>query len=92
MGARLFERLWVGRRRGLPGLSWHRCGPRPGRHWGPRGLAAGGWGWAEPFSGLRAFDTDMSRVFFGRRAEVNEVAELLQSPADRPGAGPGCCR
>jgi hypothetical protein len=34
----------------------------------------------------------MSRVFFGRRAEVNEVAELLQSPADRPGAGPGCCR
>ena len=42
------------------------------------------------FRGLRAFDMDMSRVSFGRRAEVNEVAEplrVLADRTDRAGAG-----
>ena len=48
--------------------------------------AAGGAGWPDdrsPFPGLRAFDTDQHRVFFGRKREVNELAELLRSPAQR---------
>jgi len=48
--------------------------------------AAGGWGWPEgrsPFPGLRAFDTDMSRVFFGRRAEIEALVGSLRSPAQR---------
>ncbi|HWM59994.1 MAG TPA: TIR domain-containing protein [Pseudonocardia sp.] len=48
--------------------------------------AAGGSGWPDarsPFPGLRAFDTDQHRAFFGRGAEANELAELLRSPAQR---------
>ena len=46
---------------------------------------AGGAAWPEgrsPFPGLRRFDTDLHRVFFGRRSEVDELAALLRSPAD----------
>jgi type II secretory pathway pseudopilin PulG len=46
--------------------------------------AAGGSGWPDdrsPFPGLQPFDLDQRRVFFGRTAEVNALAELLRSPA-----------
>lgn len=36
-----------------------------------------------PFPGLRPFDTDQHRVFFGRADEVEHLAELLRSPAER---------
>ena len=36
-----------------------------------------------PFPGLRPFDTDQHRVFFGRTDEVQHLAELLRSPAER---------
>jgi WD40 repeat protein len=52
--------------------------------------AAGGWGWPEdrsPFPGLRPFDTDLHRVFFGRTGEVEALAGLLRSPAERAGGG-----
>jgi WD40 repeat protein len=52
--------------------------------------AAGGWGWpdeASPFPGLEPFDTDRHRVFFGRRAEVDELAGKLRSPADAANRG-----
>jgi hypothetical protein len=39
--------------------------------------AAGGWGWPDgrsPFPGLRPFDVDQHRVFFGRAAEIETLA------------------
>jgi type II secretory pathway predicted ATPase ExeA len=62
--------------------------------------AAGGWGWPDdrsPFPGLRPFDVDQHRVFFGRAAEVEALAGLLRSPAERAGrrvllvVGPSGC-
>jgi WD40 repeat protein len=50
----------------------------------------GGWGWPDgrsPFPGLRSFDVDQHRVFFGRAAEVQTLAGLLRSPAERAGGG-----
>jgi hypothetical protein len=52
--------------------------------------AAGGWGWPDgrsPFPGLRSFDVDQHRVFFGRSAEIQALGELLRSPAERAGRG-----
>ena len=48
--------------------------------------AAGGLGWADdrsPFPGLRAFEVEDHRVFFGRRREVERLAGLLRSPVER---------
>jgi len=48
--------------------------------------AAGGAGWPDdrsPFPGLRPLDTDEHSVFFGRAAEVEQLATLLRSPAER---------
>jgi WD40 repeat protein len=48
--------------------------------------AGGGRGWADgrsPFPGLRPFDVDQHRVFFGRAAEVEQLAARLRSPAER---------
>ncbi|SDZ26006.1 WD domain-containing protein, G-beta repeat-containing protein, partial [Geodermatophilus africanus] len=48
--------------------------------------AAGGYGWPDdrsPFPGLRALDTDEHSVFFGRAREVDQLATLLRSPAER---------
>jgi hypothetical protein len=48
--------------------------------------AAGGSGWPDdrpPFPGLRPFDTDQHRVFFGRTREADQLATLLRSPAER---------
>ena len=48
--------------------------------------AAGGSGWPDdrsPFPGLRPFDTDQHRVFFGRTREIEQLAALLRSPAER---------
>jgi WD40 repeat protein len=50
--------------------------------------AAGGVGWPDdrsPFPGLRPFEADLHQAFFGREAEISEVADLLRSPelADR---------
>jgi WD40 repeat protein/ABC-type uncharacterized transport system YnjBCD ATPase subunit len=48
--------------------------------------AAGGWGWPDdrsPFPGLRSFDVEDHRVFFGRSAEVGQLVALLRSPAER---------
>jgi hypothetical protein len=62
--------------------------------------AAGGWGWLDgrsPFPGLRPFDVEEHRVFFGRAAEVRALAELMRSPAERAGrevllvVGPSGC-
>ncbi|MGH3815400.1 MAG: TIR domain-containing protein, partial [Pseudonocardiaceae bacterium] len=36
-----------------------------------------------PFPGLRPFEVDQHRVFFGRADEVGHLAELLRSPAER---------
>ena len=61
---------------------------------------AGGAGWPDdrsPFPGLRAFDTDLCRVFFGRAGEVEQLGALLRSPAERAEAalllvvGPSGC-
>jgi conflict system STAND superfamily ATPase/TIR domain-containing protein len=44
--------------------------------------ATGGAGWPDdrsPFPGLRAFDVNMHRAFFGRRHEVDDLACLLRS-------------
>src|SRR5262249_46175246 len=52
--------------------------------------AGGGWGWPDgrnPYPGLLAFDTDLHRVFFGRRAETEELAQQLLSPAERAKGG-----
>jgi hypothetical protein len=46
---------------------------------------SGGSGWPDdrsPFPGLRPFDTDLHRVFFGRAGEVEQSAALLRSPAE----------
>ncbi len=48
--------------------------------------AAGGLGWADdrsPFPGLRPFDVEDHRVFFGRSGEVQQLAGLLRSPTER---------
>jgi WD40 repeat protein/energy-coupling factor transporter ATP-binding protein EcfA2 len=48
--------------------------------------AAGGLGWPDdrpPFPGLRPFDVDEHRVFFGRSDEVDQLAEVMRSPAER---------
>jgi WD40 repeat protein/energy-coupling factor transporter ATP-binding protein EcfA2 len=48
--------------------------------------AAGGAGWPDgrsPFPGLRAFDVDMHRAFFGRRREVDDLVRQLRSLAER---------
>jgi TIR domain/AAA ATPase domain len=52
--------------------------------------AAGGRGWPDdhnPFPGLRRFDVDLHRVFFGRTHEVEELTRLLRSPAERASGG-----
>ena len=36
-----------------------------------------------PFPGLRPFEVDQHRVFFGRADEVEHLAKLLRSPAER---------
>jgi hypothetical protein len=36
-----------------------------------------------PFPGLRPFEVDQHRVFFGRTDEVHHLTELLRSPAER---------
>ncbi len=46
----------------------------------------GGFGWPDdrsPYPGLRAFDIEEHLVFFGRGREIDEIAELLRSPAER---------
>ena len=62
--------------------------------------AAGGFGWPDdrsPFPGLRPFDVEQHRVFFGRGGETEELAELLRSPAEHAKAaallvvGPSGC-
>jgi WD40 repeat protein/energy-coupling factor transporter ATP-binding protein EcfA2 len=62
--------------------------------------AAGGFGWPDdrsPFPGLRPFNVDQHRVFFGRMGETEELAELLRSPAEHAKAavllvvGPSGC-
>jgi energy-coupling factor transporter ATP-binding protein EcfA2 len=48
--------------------------------------AAGGAGWPDhrsPFPGLRAFDVDMHRAYFGRRGDVDSLVRLLRSLAKR---------
>ena len=48
--------------------------------------AVGGLGWPDdksPFPGLRPLDVDEHRVFFGRRGEVERLAGLVRSPAER---------
>ena len=53
--------------------------------------AAGGWGWEDgrsPFPGLRPFDKDMHRAFFGRSAEIADLVRLLRSPGDPHGRVP----
>ncbi|MGH4019303.1 MAG: TIR domain-containing protein [Pseudonocardiaceae bacterium] len=50
-----------------------------------------------PFPGLRPFEVDQHRVFFGRTEETKELAELLRSPAEHAKAaallvvGPSGC-
>ncbi|MBV9012081.1 MAG: PD40 domain-containing protein [Pseudonocardiales bacterium] len=47
--------------------------------------AAGGAGWPDdrsPFPGLRALDVTDHQVFFGRNAEVEQLAALLRSPVE----------
>ncbi|MGH3821811.1 MAG: TIR domain-containing protein [Pseudonocardiaceae bacterium] len=47
--------------------------------------AAGGLGWADdrpPFPGLRPFEVEDHRVFFGRSSDVEQLAALLRSPAE----------
>ena len=62
--------------------------------------AVGGLGWSDdrsPFPGLRPFDVEDHRVFFGRSDEVQRLAGLLRSPAERAEAtvllvvGPSGC-
>lgn len=52
--------------------------------------AAGGRGWPDgrsPFPGLRPFEMELHRVFFGRHTEVEELATLLRSPTAGEGSG-----
>jgi WD40 repeat protein len=62
--------------------------------------AVGGWGWPDdrsPFPGLRPLDVEDHRVFFGRSGEVEQLAALVRSPAERAEAavllvvGPSGC-
>ncbi|MDQ2790162.1 MAG: toll/interleukin-1 receptor domain-containing protein, partial [Actinomycetota bacterium] len=62
--------------------------------------AAGGLGWSDdrsPFPGLRPFDVQDHRVFFGRGEEAGALVGLLRSPAERAEAavllvvGPSGC-
>ncbi|MGY1692012.1 nSTAND1 domain-containing NTPase [Geodermatophilus sp. SYSU D01105] len=62
--------------------------------------AIGGLGWPDdrsPYPGLRPFDTDLHRVFFGRGHETEQLAALLRSPAQQAEAtvllvvGPSGC-
>jgi WD40 repeat protein/energy-coupling factor transporter ATP-binding protein EcfA2 len=62
--------------------------------------AAGGFGWPDdrsPFPGLRRFDVEQHRVFFGRGGETGELVELLRFPAEQTKAamllvvGPSGC-
>ena len=62
--------------------------------------AVGGLGWPDdrsPFPGLRSFDVEQHRAFFGRVGETEELAELLRSPAEQAKAaallvvGPSGC-
>jgi hypothetical protein len=51
--------------------------------------AAGGSGWPDdqsPFPGLRPFGTSERQAFFGRTREVEQLATLLRSPAERSAA------
>jgi hypothetical protein len=64
--------------------------PQTARAWLGEALrrvdAAGGLGWPDDrcaFPGLRAFDVDEHRVFFGRGGEVTRLAGLLRSAAQR---------
>src|SRR5262249_31779600 len=46
--------------------------------------AAVGYDWPDdrsPFPGLRPFDTDLHKAFFGRKEEVDSLADLVRSPA-----------
>ena len=46
----------------------------------------GGRGWPDdrsPYPGLRAFERDEHRVFFGRKLEIDQITEQLRSPAKR---------
>ncbi|MGH3941953.1 MAG: TIR domain-containing protein [Pseudonocardiaceae bacterium] len=48
--------------------------------------AAGGLSWPDdrcPFPGLRPFEIDQHRVFFGRTDEIQQLVELLRSPAEQ---------
>ncbi|MGH3694408.1 MAG: TIR domain-containing protein [Pseudonocardiaceae bacterium] len=48
--------------------------------------AAGASSWPDdraPFPGLRPFETDEHRVFFGRAGDVDRLAERLRSPSER---------
>ncbi|HEX4103083.1 MAG TPA: TIR domain-containing protein [Pseudonocardiaceae bacterium] len=61
-------------------------------------LAEGGSTWREgdnPFPGLEPFTVRLSRVFFGRRAEVREVGNRLRAMGSRGGmlviVGPSGC-
>ncbi len=62
--------------------------------------ATGGWGWPDdrsPFPGLRPLDVKDHRAFFGRGGEVEQLAGLVRSPAERAEAavlvvvGPSGC-
>ena len=67
---------WVGdpeRARHALGEALRRMGPTGGWDW-PGGLS--------PFPGLRRFDTEYQRVFFGRTKEVAALAAQLRSPAN----------
>ncbi|HET9254493.1 MAG TPA: TIR domain-containing protein, partial [Pseudonocardiaceae bacterium] len=48
--------------------------------------AVGGWGWPDdqsPFPGLRPLEVKDHRVFFGRGGEVEQLAGVVRSPAER---------
>src|SRR5215475_4920845 len=50
--------------------------------------AAGGLGWPDdrsPFPGLRPFEAELHRAFFGRKAEAETVAGMLRSPPEPEG-------
>jgi WD40 repeat protein/energy-coupling factor transporter ATP-binding protein EcfA2 len=52
--------------------------------------ATGAWDWPggrPPFPGLRRFDTELQRVFFGRTSEVAALAAQLRSPTDTANDG-----
>jgi len=59
--------------------------------------AAGGRGWPDgrsPFPGLRPFEIDQHRAFFGRAEETKALAEVVRSPAERTAllvTGPSGC-